>query len=148
MIASYAADAVSYAATDKTITDHVFSAVARSDCSFIRVLKEKPICVDDPQQPVQVADAAAPAADAAPPPDPQADPATRDTYVIIGSFVEFNNAQRAMTRYAEYHPVILQVTAHGRGFNRVVAGPMSHDEAATLKAKMTAAVLPQDARRG
>lgn len=156
VLASYAADAVSYAATDKTVTDHVFSAVARSDCSFVRILKEKPICVDDPQQPSPVAVADAAPASETPPADatqtadatPRADAGARDTYVIIGSFAEPNNAERARVRYAEYHPVILQVTAHGRGFNRVVAGPMSHDEAAALKAKMTAATTARDAARG
>src|ERR1700748_2227835 len=47
-IASYSFDIISYEATGKTVTDHVYSAVARSDCSFVRVLKQKPICVDPP----------------------------------------------------------------------------------------------------
>src|SRR6476646_704010 len=47
-LAEYSVDVVTYAATGKTATDHIYSAVARSDCSFVRVLRVKPICVDPP----------------------------------------------------------------------------------------------------
>src|SRR5689334_15272999 len=47
-LAEYSVDIITYEATGKTATDHIYSAVARSDCSFVRVLKSKPICVDPP----------------------------------------------------------------------------------------------------
>lgn len=151
MIVSYSADIVSYAATGKTVTDHAYSAVARSDCSFIRILHDKPICVDEPgnapepAKDVQVAQAdtaapaAAPAGEAAP---------ARDTYVRIGSFLDAANAERSAVRYADYHAVIVAVTVQGRHFHRVVAGPLSHDEAAALKGKVLTAAAGSKHARG
>jgi cell division septation protein DedD len=129
--ASYSADAVSYIETGKTVTDHAYSAVARSDCSMIRVLSGKPICVDPPE-----------AAPAAPPPQLAALPAPaeseRGSYVTIGSFTVAANAARSLARYAEFRPMIMPVTVHGRQFQRVVAGPLSDDEAEALRIRMAA----------
>jgi len=159
-IASYSADAVSYAASGKTITDHVWSYVARSDCSFIRIIHAKPICVDETnappeaappaQAPVQVAredrglkpvmvddgGAAAPA------------PAggARDSYVVLGSFSDTANAERARAQYASYHPSIFAVLVHGRQFHRVVAGPLTAQEAAALR--RTASTVTAKPARG
>jgi hypothetical protein len=45
VLASYAADGVSYAATGKTVTDHGLSAAAGHDCGVIRaLLHRKPLC--------------------------------------------------------------------------------------------------------
>lgn len=133
-IASYSADIVSYAATGKTVTDHAYSAVARSDCSFIRILKDKPICIDNANRPVETA-----AASPAPPAVATAPVPPRDRYVAIGSFLMNANAERTVARYAAFHPVIEAVEVEGRHFHRVVAGPLSSDEAAALKARMVAA---------
>jgi len=135
-IASYSADIVSYAATGKTVTDHAYSAVARSDCSFIRILEEKPICVDATTDPSLAVAANAPAAAAAPHQTPAY--ASRKVYVALGSFLDNANAERSLARYAAYHPVIESVTVHGEHFHRVVAGPLSPGEAAALKEKMVA----------
>jgi cell division septation protein DedD len=142
-IASYSADIVSYAATGKTVTDHAYSAVARSDCSFIRVLREKPICVDEPNGKTKDVMTAAGAGSV---PAPASGAATakpvRTRYVAIGSFVDAANAERSVTRYAGFHPMMLAVTVHGRSFHRVVAGPLSADEAAALQEKIVAAASP------
>ena len=149
IVASYSADIVSYAATGKTVTDHAYSAVARSDCSFIRILHDKPICVDEPgnapekSKEIGVAAASAPAPEA-----PPAVPVAPATYVAIGSFVQSANAQRALVRYAEFHAVSVPVTVHGRHFHRIVAGPLSHDEAATLKERLVAAAPAKHVARG
>jgi len=136
VVASYSADVVSYAATGKTVTDHAYSAVARSDCSFIRVLRARPICVDEPDTnaKVQVAqmDATVPARKPAAPPD------ARNAYVTIGCFTEAVNAERALARYAQFHAVSAPITVHGRQFQRVVAGPLSRDEAALLEERLIA----------
>lgn len=140
VVASYSADIVSYAASGKTITDHAYSAVARSDCSFTRILRRKPICVDEPANTeIAQAETAATPADAAAPSaaTPEIAPSL---YVPIGSFADAANAERAMTRYAAYHPVNVAVRVHGRQFHRVVAGPLSPDEAAALREKMVAAM--------
>jgi hypothetical protein len=143
VVASYSADIVSYAATGKTVTDHAYSAVARSDCSFIRILRDKPICVDEPGNAPEkkkdngVAVASAPAR-----------PGARDTYVTIGCFVEAANAQRSLARYAEFHAVSMPVTVRGQNFQRVVAGPLSRDQAAALKEKLVAAARANHVARG
>jgi cell division septation protein DedD len=141
-VASYAVDIVTYEATGKTATDHVYSAAARSDCSFVRVLRRKPICVDPP---ALVADtSAAPQTNDAEPKalstGTAALPAAQSqkARVIIGSFVNLANAERSVARYADWHPVITNVTVDGRHFHRVVAGSLSAAEAAALKAKLAA----------
>jgi cell division septation protein DedD len=147
-IASYSADIVSYAATGKTVTDHAYSAVARSDCSFIRVLREKPICVDEPNGKTKDVMTAAASSVPAPASGAPAEP-VRTRYVAIGSFVDAANAERSVTRYAGFHPVMLAVTVHGRSFHRVVAGPLSADEATALQEKIVAAASqPRHVARG
>jgi cell division septation protein DedD len=135
VVASYSADVVSYAATGKTVTDHAYSAIARSDCSFIRILRDKPICVDTPDPPAAPHQlAAAPAstlAETAPPP-------ARERYVVIGSFLETSNAEHTRARYAAFHSAIVPALVHGKHFHRVVAGPLSPREEARLKEKLVA----------
>jgi hypothetical protein len=136
-IASYSADIVSYAATGKTVTDHAYSAIARSDCSFTRILHAKPICVDEPdeRESVQLAGGATAPPDAKPP----AVPNSRDAYVTNGSFRQAANAERSLTRYAAFHTAIVPVVVQGEHFQRVVAGPLSNEEVAALKVKIMAA---------
>jgi cell division septation protein DedD len=143
VVASYSADIVSYAATGKTVTDHAYSAVARSDCSFIRILKRKPICVDLPvdtapgPQLAAIPDTEAPAVPAAP----------RERYVTIGSFLETRHAQETCARYAPYHAAIVEATVRGRHFHRVIAGPLSPSEAERLRDSLVAtAPEPKPAR--
>jgi len=38
-------DVVSYAATDKSTTDHLISAIEHEDCALHRALKEEEICI-------------------------------------------------------------------------------------------------------
>lgn len=136
MVASYSADVVSYSATGKTVTDHAYSAVARSDCSFMRILHRKPICVDEPNQAQEAQMASAPSALPATAFVPVA---AHGAYVTVGSFLEAANAERAIARYAAFHPVIQTVTVRGQHFHRVVAGPLSPGEAGALKEKLVAA---------
>ncbi len=142
VVASYSADVVSYAATGKTVTDHAYSAIARSDCSFVRVLREKPICVDELAPNAAVAQAQ-PQPPAAPPVAP-----ARDTYVTIGSFHDQANAERAAAHCAPYRAVLVAVTVHGEPFHRVVAGPLTHDEAAALKGGLVASAADPKRLRG
>jgi hypothetical protein len=125
-IASYSFDVISYEATGKTVTDHVWSAVARSDCSFVRVLKQKPICVDPPPADKAVA--------------VQTEPATPSSHakVAIGSFLVADNAERSVARYADWHPSITDAVVRGQVFHRVIASSLSDDEAAALKKKIAA----------
>lgn len=154
-IASYSADIVSYAATGKTLTDHVYSAVARSDCAFIRVFEDRTICVDASKKtttPKAVAIASARPLRrtrmAAPAVEAHASSPRRRTYVALGSFLDERNAERTRARYAAFHPRISAALVHGRHFHRVVAGPLSQHEAALLKEKLIAAEATLKAARG
>ena len=140
-IASYSADIVSYAATGKTVTDHAYSAVARSDCSFIRILHATPICVDAPAQtrarPSHRAIRSCPTrrrkrrADAPELTSPSAASANRQCRAPIGPLRGFPRGDRAGRGAGEH-------------FQRVIAGPLSRDEATALKEKIIAAA--SDAR--
>ncbi len=48
-LATTSANIITWAATGKTATDHAYSAVARSDCSSLRIFEDKPICIDPPK---------------------------------------------------------------------------------------------------
>src|SRR5215470_10860729 len=50
MIASYAADGVSYVATGKSVSDHGISEVTGRDCALLRVIRGRPICEDKPAE--------------------------------------------------------------------------------------------------
>lgn len=143
VVASYSADVVSYAATGKTVTDHAYSALARSDCSFIRILQGKPICVDPPPTA-----AAEPQVASLPETAPSAPAAERDRYVVIGSFLETRYAEEARARYASFHPSIVAATVRGKHFHRVVAGPLSAPDAARLKERLVAAAPQLKPPRG
>ena len=125
-IASYSFDIISYEATGKTVTDHVWSAVARSDCSFVRILKQKSICVDAPPADKAVAAQTAPAAP------------NKNAKVAIGSFINDDNAERSVARYADWPPSITDAIVRGQVFHRVVADSLSDDEAAALRKKIAA----------
>jgi hypothetical protein len=147
VIASYAADGVSYVATGKSVTDHGLSAATGHDCALLRpLLKQKSICNTDETErgkhvviengknsvprPGPMAPVAPPAARAA--------VATKDRYVTVGSYVSADNAARARARYAELSAAIVPVDVQGKRFNRVVVGPLSVREATALKARLGA----------
>lgn len=46
-IASYTADAVSYAGSGKSLGDHAISAATGEDCALIRILGDRPVCGDE-----------------------------------------------------------------------------------------------------
>jgi hypothetical protein len=108
---SWGADGASYAASGKTIGDHALSAALVRDCGIFRIVRDKPICVDLPPSDVPVEDRR-----------------RREYLVVVGSFVERGNADRAATQYARYGVTVVLVTVDGRGFNRVVVGPVSTAE--------------------
>lgn len=45
-VASWALDGISYLATDKSITEHGISFVAKKDCSIVRGVMRKQLCID------------------------------------------------------------------------------------------------------
>ena len=148
-LATTSANIITWAATGKTATDHAYSAVARSDCSSMRIFENKPICIDPTAAggtavAAETTDAPATVAVASNPPDTTsaAPDAPRHAYVAIGSFHDLANAERSQTQFADYHASIVSATVNGQHFNRVVAGPLTEREAAALKNRITAAAKP------
>jgi hypothetical protein len=137
VIASYAADGVSYIGTGKSVTDHGLSAATGRDCALFRVVKAKPICTDEPTRrtdpaPVEVGQRAT----LPPGAEPAKSIATRQHYLVLGSFAHRENAEQlAQTTHNE--PVMV-VTARvdGRVTHRVVAGPLSDSQAARLRHRL------------
>jgi hypothetical protein len=141
-VASYAVDGVSYIATGKSLTDHAISEVAGEDCVLIRaavledpcrerVQPDSALAVDletryggetvstDLAQ-ADLAAGAGPApssalADAAPRPD------SPTRYVVLGSFRERANAERARRAQAVPGAAVVAASVRGRPVFRVVA---------------------------
>jgi hypothetical protein len=152
VIASYAADGVSYVATGKSVTDHGLSVATGHDCALLRpILKRKSICntaetdrgkhvvVEDgknsvPRPGIALATVAPPAA----PPQRPMKVATKDRYVTVGSYASGGNAARMKARYAVLNVAIVRVDVQGKRFHRVVVGPLSVREAAALKTRLGA----------
>lgn len=137
MIASYAADGVSYVATGKSVSDHGISAVTGRDCAVWRVIKGEPICIDQPTEranpaPVEVGQAAT----LTPETDPTKNAAARHRYLVIGSFSNRRNAERLADGQYEEPVVVVTTSVDGRVTHRVVAGPMSDREVARLRQRL------------
>src|SRR5262249_26599401 len=116
----------------------------------VRVLRDKPICVDAPTAPqdVQVAqadDAAKPVVSEA---ASEKTGTPRHAYVQLGSFRDPANAERLRTQYADYGAVVMPALVHGQRFHRVVAGPLTTAETTRLKQKMIAATSRGNGVRG
>jgi hypothetical protein len=108
----------------------------------VRVLHLKPICVDPPPPGANSAVAArAPQTNDAgqtTPPAGTAAAQSQNIKIVIGSFLDQANAERSVARYADWHPVITDVTVGGRAFHRVIANSLSQDEATALKTRLAA----------
>ena len=140
VIASYAADGVSYVATGKSVTDHGLSAAAGHDCALLRpILHRKPICDTAPtEQGKQVV--VEEGHNSVPRPGTTAatlasSPGAKDRYVAVGSFLSADNAALAKARYAGMKVAVVTVDVSGRQFHRVVIGPLSPTQVAALKAR-------------
>jgi hypothetical protein len=107
-VASLGADGASYAASGKSIGDHALSQALLRDCVLFRMVRDQPICVALPPANVPVEDRR-----------------RRDYFVVVGSFVERGNADRLAGQYARHGVAVVPVVVDGRGFNRVVVGPLS-----------------------
>lgn len=138
MIASYAADGVSYVATGKSVSDHGISAVTGRDCAVWRIVKGEAICMDQPatradpapvedgQQATAPPDAPLPGAVAGGGPE-------RHRYLVLGSFANRSNAERIASGVADGKVAIVAVNVDGRITHRVIAGPLTKAEVAELR---------------
>ena len=162
-IASLAVNAMSYAATGKSITDHGLSAMVGEDCALWRVVADRKICQENQAEPAgpAVAKAApdlpqlASLADTAPdlPKVPALAAAAIDAtlparaverpfvtearrFLVLGSFINRDNAKHLA---ASLRGVETTIVAAARGdaiFNRVIAGPLDDAGVNALSERM------------
>jgi cell division septation protein DedD len=137
MIASYAADGVSYVATGKSVSDHGISEVIGRDCALFRVIRGKPICKDEPTQrahpaPVEVGQRAT----LPPEGEPAKSIAARHRYLVIGSFANRRNAERLAESSHDGSIVVVTASVDGRVIHRVIAGPLSDRQVASLRHRL------------
>lgn len=141
MIASYAADGVSYVATGKSVSDHGISKVTGRDCALWRIIKGEAVCKDEPTQradpaPVEIGQQAT----VPPGLTPAKSVAGHHHYVVLGSFADVHNAERLAAGHADRR--IADVSVDGHLTHRVIAGPLSDDEVARLQQRLAHADQP------
>ncbi len=153
IVASYAADGISYVTYGKSLTDQVLSAAVQRDCALHRVLTGAALCRDDVGDGFEtLALAEAPAADesgtigAAVAPrrseprwgpvaalettgsydEPAPETVVSDAnYVVVGSFSYWVNTERFLQQNPMLNPEVVPATVDGEVVYRVVtaAGP-------------------------
>jgi hypothetical protein len=149
-IASYAVDGISYIATGKTLTDHAISGAAGEDCVLMRAASLKNPCRDyfipDSELAVELetsyggeevstelAEADLAAGDNVPTlgrgkrgnpamlaSAAKAQPAAAARYVVVGSFRDRGNAERARRAHAASGAAIVPASVRGQSYYRVV----------------------------
>ena len=149
-IASLVANAASYAATGKSISDHGISALAGEDCALWRVAADREICTARSEA---VASPASPPAQAQPPKSPTVAESGIDAervdsiqkvavapelvarpgrYWVLGSFINRANAQHLVASLGGMEAEIVTVDLNGETFHRVIAGPLGDRDVAAL----------------
>ena len=136
MIASYAADGVSYVATGKSVTDHGISEVTGRDCALLRVIRGRAVCKDEPAElanpaPVEAGQQATLPAETA---SASTVVAGRQRYLVLGSFVDARNAARLAAGHHDRRVEVASVD--GRLTHRVIAGPLSNLEVTRLQQRL------------
>jgi hypothetical protein len=129
-VASLVGDGISYAATGKSLTDHLISGAMHRDCALLRVVQGDSICRRDDSEspdkeahPAPVVEGAA-LASAAPAPAPI--PAAVD-YLVVGSFADPLHAKRWQMRYQAFHAMLARDRTAAASRIRVVIGPLTAD---------------------
>ncbi|HTI87467.1 MAG TPA: hypothetical protein VL966_12760 [Alphaproteobacteria bacterium] len=108
-VASVAADGASLAASGKTMTDHAMSAVSGQDCSTANFFDNGVLCrAKVPEANAEVVDAPPPLAQPAPraplPPIPDNSEAT---FLALGEFADWANADNAVVTGRFYSPIVV-----------------------------------------
>jgi hypothetical protein len=142
MIASYAADGVSYVATGKSVSDHGISGVTGRDCALWRVIKGQAICKDEPTQranpaPVETGQQATLPPDS----EPARAAALHHHYLVLGSFADVRNAERLAAGHHDRRVALASVD--GRATHRVIEGPLSDQEVARVQHRLAREEQPQ-----
>ena len=137
MIASYAADGVSYVVTGKSVSDHGISEVTGRDCAVWRVVKGQSICKDMPAEradpaPVEVGQQATLPPDA----DAARSIAAHHRYLVLGSFANRRNAERLADGHYDETVTVVTASVEGRVTHRVVAGPLTDAQVTQLRERL------------
>ena len=156
-----AADTVSYSFSGKNMTDHAYSAITAMDCAMWRMVKNEPVCMDRPlPEGVRVAKGGSmlvdpfvyddpsraeetvgpaghePGADAR---RPTARPGPTGRYLVLGTYADRSESQRAVIRGRQFLPVITRLEDGDRLVYRVVAGPFAPDDADSMRRRLASA---------
>ncbi len=133
-IAALMADGVSYATTEKSISDHGISALAEQDCAVHRMFTENSMCSEYAAEPVVVENDAQVVATA-----PQT-PAPLDNqylgskgvphpgvYMVISSSHDYHTARVFNFQYKDMNPQMFAMPAGNLVTYHVIAGPVTRE---------------------
>jgi len=142
-IASYAIDAISYAATGKSISDHGISMAAGRDCATWRLIKGENPCKGEPTEianpaPVDEGQQATLPTGEPAPLVASATPAQvpRQRYLVLGSYETRGSADQIATEFSDTKITVFEVQVSGHTSHRVVAGPLNDIEVAELQQRL------------
>jgi len=142
MIASYAADGVSYIATGKSVSDHGISEVTGRDCAVWRIIKGS-ICKDEPTELAEPAPVEAGQQATLPPETDRKNLATHHRYLVLGSFANRRNAERLANDHIDETITVMTASVDGRVIHRVIAGPLTDQEVAHLRQRLVDGEQPR-----
>lgn len=137
-IASLVGDGISYATTGKSLTDHLISGAMHQDCALLRIVEGESICrsgasvsPDSEDHNKQPAAVVVDAVSVAPPPLPA-------SYLVVGSFVDPQNAARCRYQYREFHASQAQDRKAIGTRYRVVVGPLAKNNLEVVRRQLSA----------
>jgi hypothetical protein len=164
-VAVIAGDAISYSVSGKNMTDHAYSAMTKKDCAMWRMVKNEPVCKDpalpegvavaqgdpvrlDPfvyDDPPRLGETVGPAggepsANAArPAAQLAAQPGPARRYLVLGTYADRWESQRAAIRGRDFLPVITRLEDGDKLAYRVVAGPFSSGDSESMRRRLASA---------
>jgi hypothetical protein len=123
-VASFAADGASLATSGKTMTDHAMSAVSGQDCSTANFFDNGVMCrAKVPEANAEVVDAPPPLAQPAPrAPLPMIPDNSEATFLVLGEFPDWANADNAVVTGRFYSPIVVPLDGEKGSSLWVIAG--------------------------
>ncbi len=147
-VASLVADGVSYATTEKSLTDHGISALAEQDCAIHRLLTDGEMCHDIEDETVIANVERVETQTLTPLPRPVATPAGNvavthfgsisdplpGVYMVIASSRDLNAARSFSIRSSGLAPQVFAMPAGGRRVvYHMILGPMTRNDYASAR---------------
>jgi hypothetical protein len=110
-VASFAADGASLAVSGKTMSDHALSMVSGENCSTAGLLDDGVLCRERLAEPDLVVANEAPPLAAPPAPAPRPAPADNSaaTFLALGAFADWENADHAVVQGRFYNPLVVPI---------------------------------------